>query len=81
MDATQDTSDADDRIELFEFVANFANPPASTFTKVQELDGADGLLDFNLLTCDRYATGATNAFRDCIPVPGAGNRFGSPLNL
>lgn len=61
----QDTSDPNDRIEIW---AASVNWPALTFsfTKIGDLRQADGLAPFEIMVCDRNGQGA----RDCIPQPG-----------
>jgi len=59
VDATQDSSNPTDRIEIWEFDVDFATPANSSFTNTQNLTPAP----FTLLPC-------SPGTRDCVPQPG-----------
>lgn len=61
VDATQDSSDPTDRLEVWEFVVDFATPGNSSFTQQPDIIPAA----FTLLPC-------SPGIRDCIPQPGTG---------
>ncbi|MFQ5739957.1 MAG: hypothetical protein ACE5JX_13190 [Acidobacteriota bacterium] len=65
VDDNQDFSDARDRLEIWEFSVDFANPLASTFTLAADLDAGVGLAPFDVMFCNRRGGGS----RDCIPQP------------
>ncbi|HJQ98866.1 MAG TPA: DUF11 domain-containing protein [Candidatus Polarisedimenticolaceae bacterium] len=71
VDSNQDTGNANDRIEIWEAAANWFTS-TFTFTNVQNIGIGDGLAAFDTMTCDVTGNGGTNAFRDCINVPGTG---------
>lgn len=60
VDGQQDPGNPVDRIEIYEFAANWANP-SFTFTLVDTLSPAP----FNIMLCNRNGPGV----RDCIPQP------------
>ncbi len=59
VDATQDSSDPVDRIEVWEYVVDFAVPANSSFTLAASLTP----VPFTLLAC-------SPSTRDCVPQPG-----------
>ncbi|MCA9830893.1 MAG: hypothetical protein R3B97_07150 [Dehalococcoidia bacterium] len=65
VDGQQDTSNPNDRIEIWEFATDWTTPANSTFVNVQMINAAGGLAPFDIMTCDRNGAG----IRDCIPQP------------
>ncbi len=67
VDDQQDIGDPRDRLEIFEFVVDWVNPAASSFTLVEDIDGtaASPLAPFNTMGCNRGGAGE----RSCIPEP------------
>jgi uncharacterized repeat protein (TIGR01451 family) len=72
VDDQQDPGDARDRIEIYEAQVDWNNLTFA-FPLVADLDNGDGLVPFDIMTCDRNSGAAgMNAFRDCIPTPSGG---------
>ncbi len=69
VDATQDSSDPTDRIELWEFSVDFAVPSNSTFTQMGSLFPEP----FTLLPC-------APSVRDCVPQPGVSGLLDALFN-
>ena len=69
VDATQDSSDPTDRLEIWEFDVDFATPGNSSFTQTQTLLPAP----FTLLPC-------SPGTRDCVPQPGTTNLIDALFN-
>jgi hypothetical protein len=69
VDDTMDSTDPTDRIEMWEFHADFATPANSTFTNTQNLTPAP----FTLLPC-------SPTVRDCVPQPGTSVKLDALFN-
>ncbi|NJL28904.1 MAG: hypothetical protein HC897_13925 [Thermoanaerobaculia bacterium] len=69
VDNTQDNSNPNDRIELWEYHVDWTTPANSTFTNVQTLTPAP----FTLLPC-------SPGIRDCVPQPGTTNLIDALFN-
>lgn len=67
--ATQDNSDPNTRLELWEYDVDWVTPANSSFTLAQNLIPAP----FALLPC-------SPGIRDCIPQPGTGNKIDALFN-
>lgn len=70
VDATQDSSNPTDRIEIWEYSVDWATPGNSTFIKTQDLTPAA----FTLLPC----TGSPA--RNCVPQPGTSAQLDALFN-
>lgn len=53
-----------DSLDIWEFDVDWATPALSTFTQVQSLTPAQGLVDFNWTVCGFFD-------QDCLPQPGS----------
>ncbi len=69
VDATQDNSNPNDRIEIWEFDVDFVTPANSSFTNTQNLTP----VAFTLLPCSPTT-------RDCVPQPGTGVKLDALYN-
>jgi hypothetical protein len=67
VDDLQDSSNPTDRLEVYSFHVDWANPILSAFTLANTIDGAStpALAPFNTMACNRTGDG----IRDCIPQP------------
>lgn len=74
VDDQQDSGDARDRLEFYEFDVDWLTL-AATFTEVDDIDGASSpaLAPFNTMACNRTGMAPTGppdqTVRDCIPEP------------
>ena len=69
VDNTQDFSNPNDRIEIWEFHVDWATPANSTFTNTQDLTPAP----LTLLPC-------SPSIRDCVPQPGTSVKLDALFN-
>ncbi len=69
VDATQDNSNPNDRIEIWEFHVDWTTPANSTFTNTQNLTPAP----LTLLPC-------SPSIRDCVPQPGTSAKLDALFN-
>ena len=68
VDATQDSSDPNDRIEIWEYSVDWVTPANSSLTLLQSIPTT-----FQLLAC-------SPGVRDCVPQPGTGNMIDALFN-